>query len=76
MNSDSDLQDVQAYRDLVLRYEALEQQIDALFAVHRGGTDKMSEEELRRYRALQQQRDELLSEMRVWEQRLSIDDAN
>lgn len=74
--SDKDMKHaVQEYRKIVLLYEAVDQQIDQLFSKHRGGTDKMSEEELTRYRQLARQRDELLNEMRIWEQHLLIDDV-
>lgn len=75
MSSDSEMRHaVQQYRKIVLLYEALDQQIDRLISEHRGGTEKMSDEDLKRYRELARQRDELLNEMRILEQALLIDD--
>ncbi len=73
--NDSDLlQQVQYYRKVVLMYEALDEEIDALIMAHGGTSDKMPWEDLRRYRDLARQRDELLNEMRTLEQQLLTDD--
>ncbi len=73
--NDSDLlQQVQYYRKVVLMYEALDEQIDALIMAHGGTSDQMPWEDLRRYRDLARQRDELLNEMRTLEQQLLTDD--
>lgn len=68
------LQQVQYYRKVVLMYEALDEEIDALIMAHGGTSDKMPSEDLRRYRDLARQRDELLNEMREIEQKLLADD--
>ena len=73
--NDSDLlQQVQYYRKVVLMYEALDEEIDALIMAHGGTSDQMPWEDLRRYRDLARQRDELLNEMRTLEQQLLTDD--
>lgn len=74
-DNDSDiLQQVQHYRKVVLMYEALDEEIDALIMAHGGTSDQMPTEDLERYRDLARQRDELLNEMREIEQRLLDDD--
>ena len=68
MTNESDLQSqMQAYREAVSRYEALDAEIDQLFATQRGGAEKMSDDDLVKYRQLARQRDELLNEMRIRE---------
>jgi hypothetical protein len=71
---DSDvLRQVQQYRQVVLQYEALDEEIDTLIMAHGGTSEKMPAEDLQRYRALARQRDDLLNEMRAMEQ-LLLDD--
>ena len=73
-NETDSLQLVQAYRKLVLQYEALDQQIDTLIMKNDGATENMSPEDFSSYRALARQRDEILNEMRVLEHQLQLDD--
>ncbi|MCB9453595.1 MAG: hypothetical protein H6672_19360 [Anaerolineaceae bacterium] len=68
------LHKVQQYRKMVLVYEALNAQIDALLAAHRGDMMHMPPEEKLRYRELAQKRDEMLNDMRTLEQELHIGD--
>jgi cell division protein FtsB len=70
-----DLNSLQDYRNLVLQYEDANAQINALFQVHQGGTETMTDDELAHYRKLQHRRDELFNEMRVLEQELLDEDA-
>ncbi len=73
--NDSDLlQQVQYYRKVVLKYEALDEEIDALIMAHGGTSDKMPPEDHDRYRELARQRDEFLNEMRTLEQQLLDED--
>lgn len=65
---------VELYQQIVLRYEELDEQIDALLMAHDGRSDRMSPEDHARYRDLAQQRDELYNEMRALEQRLLSDE--
>jgi hypothetical protein len=74
-NDESDaLQKVQNYRSIVLQYEAVDAEIDALIMAHGGGSEKMTDEERTRYRELANRRDELLNEMRLLEKQLLDDD--
>ncbi len=66
----STLYQVQNYRKLVLIYEALQKQINALIMASGGNSEQMSEEDRTRYRGLANRRDEVLNEIRVLEQRL------
>jgi hypothetical protein len=68
------LHQVQAYRKLVLLYEALDQEIDDLIMAYGGVPEKMSPAALQRYRDLARRRDELQNDMRVMEQQLQLDD--
>jgi hypothetical protein len=70
---ESDAELVQAYRELVLRYEKLDEEIDALVAAH-GSEDQMADQYLAQYRNLARQREDLLNEMRLLEQQLHLDD--
>lgn len=65
---------ISRYREVVLRYEALDEEIDALIMSHGGSSDKMPPGDLRRYRQLARERDDLFSEMRELEQSLQLDD--
>lgn len=72
----SDLrQQVEDYRRIVLQYEALDEEIDALLASHGGDAEAMSMEELERYRALARQRDDLFNDIRMLEQTLLHDES-
>jgi hypothetical protein len=64
------LDQVQAYQKIVLEYEALDEQIDALLAEHDGATEKMSAETLAQYRALARRRDDVYNQMKALEQQL------
>ena len=64
------LREVQAYRKLVLLYEALDAEIDKLIMTHGGRSEDMPEADLAHYRELARQRDEVQNEMREMEQRL------
>ncbi len=68
---------VQDYHKLATAYEALDSRIDELVSASRGGREAMSLAGLRQYRELSRQRSELLSDMRLLEQRLNLsgDDA-
>lgn len=65
---------VQTYRKLVLQYEALDAEIDALIMRHGGSSDSMTEADRERYRELARQRDEVQNDMRLLEQELDLDD--
>jgi len=62
--------EVETYRQLVLMYEAVDEEIDRLIMQHGGKADKMPAEARERYRMLARRRDDLLNEMRVLEQTL------
>ncbi|MBL8147833.1 MAG: hypothetical protein JNL34_15755 [Anaerolineae bacterium] len=65
---------VQHYQALVARYEALDEEIDALLMMHGGHTEDMPYIDLAHYRKLARERDELESEMRAVEQQLNLND--
>ena len=69
-NQKDDLDKVQMYRNIVLQYEAVDAEIDALIMQHGGGSENMTDEERARYRQLANRRDELLNEMRLLEKQL------
>ena len=72
----SDLrQQVEDYRRIVLQYEAIDEEIDALLASHGGDAEAMSMAELERYRGLARQRDDLFNEIRMLEQTLLHDES-
>lgn len=73
-NEQGALQQVHRYQELVLEYEALDHQIDALIMAHGGGTENMPPEELAHYRELAYRRDDVQNEMRALEQELNIDE--
>jgi len=71
--SEEDVQkQVVHYREIVLQYEALDEQIDALIMTYGGSSEKMPQSELVHYRELARQRDEVFSEMRALEQTLDL----
>ena len=70
-NNRSRLEQAQAYRRLVDRYEALDEKIDSLMMAN-GGGEKMSAADLQQYRDWAQQRAEALNEMRILERQLNI----
>jgi hypothetical protein len=65
---------VAGYQALVIRYEALDTEIDDLLMAHGGHTEDLPTIDLRRYRALARERDEVESEMRILEQQLNLDE--
>jgi hypothetical protein len=71
---DDSFDKVRRYRELVLRYEKLDEVIDALIMAAGGVPDKMSPDDRERYRELARQRDELQNEMRWLEQQLMEED--
>lgn len=73
-NEQDALNQVQAYRKLVLLYEALDSEIDALIMAHGGSSEQMTDADRLRYRDLAQKRDEIQNEMRLLEQELNLDD--
>ncbi|MBZ0290345.1 MAG: hypothetical protein K8I30_22155 [Anaerolineae bacterium] len=68
------LDKVQQYRKLVLLYEALDEEIDALIMQHGGTSERMTEADRLRYRDLARKRDEVQNDMRLLEQELNLDD--
>jgi hypothetical protein len=71
-----DFKQVERYRQLVLEYEALDEQIDALLASHNGATEKMSDEDFESYRNLAHRRDYVYNQMKAMEQLVLGDDAD
>jgi hypothetical protein len=69
-----DLDRVQEYRRLVLAYEALDEEVDALLVRHQGETDQMSGRDLAHYRELARRRDDIHNQMRELEQQILLDD--
>lgn len=73
-NEQDALGQVQAYRKLVLLYEALDAEIDTLIMAHGGTSEQMTDADRARYRDLATKRDEIQNEMRLLEQELNLDD--
>lgn len=72
----NDTQDkVQMYREIVLQYEQIDEEIDALIMAADGMPDKLSPDELAHYRDLARRRDDLQNEMRWLEQQLMDDES-
>ncbi len=65
---------VQKYQELVLVYEALDKEIDALIMAHGGSSEKIPPEDLARYRHLARRRDDVQGEMHELEMELNIDE--
>jgi len=61
---------VQRYRAIVLQYEQIDEEIDALIMASDGMPDKMSPEDKDHYRQLAARRDELQNVMRWLEYQL------
>lgn len=74
MSDDNPLAQVQAYRKLVLLYEALDKEIDDLLMSHGGHTENMTSSDLERYRELAEKRSDVQNQMYILEQLLSIDE--
>lgn len=72
-NSKKQFELVQAYRKLVFIYETLDEKIDNLIMANGGGTENMSEADLKQYREWAQERAEALNDMRILEQQLNMD---
>ena len=70
---DSTQDKIQRYREIVLQYEEIDEEIDALIMASDGMPDKMSPEAKERYRTLAASRDELQNEMR-WLERQLLDE--
>ncbi len=73
-DENSTLHQVQNYRKLVLIYEALQKEINALIMGSGGNSEHMSVEDRTRYRELANRRDEVQNEIRYLEQRLLSDE--
>jgi len=69
-----DMERIEQYRRLVLEYEALDEEIDALLAQHRGATENMSDEDFDRYRELAHRRDALYNQMKAVASQIRLDD--
>jgi len=69
-----DMDRIERYRRLVLEYEALDEEIDALLADHKGATENMSDEDFDRYRELAHRRDTLYNQMKTLESQIHLDD--
>lgn len=70
-NKPNDTQDkVKMYRELVLQYEDIDAEIDALIMAADGMPERMTAEAMTRYRELARRRDDLQNEMRWLEQQL------
>jgi hypothetical protein len=72
----NDLDQVQEYRRLMLDYEGLDEQVDALLAQYNGATENMPDEEYERYRELARRRDGVYHQMKALEGQLFPDDDN
>jgi hypothetical protein len=73
MGEDDTQQRIQLYRELVLRYEKLDEDIDAYIARH-GSVEQMDSEYLAQYRKLAREREDMQNEMRVLEKQLKLDE--
>ncbi len=69
-----DLERIQAYQQLVLKYEALDEAIDALLMRFNGGTENMPDQEYEHYRRLASERDETYNQMKELERQILLDD--
>ncbi len=73
MPEDDTRQRIEIYRELVLRYEKLDEEIDAYIARH-GSIEQMDDEYLAHYRTMARQREDLQNEMRMLEHQLKLDE--
>ena len=71
--SDDMRQQVARYKELVAKYEALDEQIDALIEEHQGHSENFSDETRERYLKMARERDEIQNLMREMEQELFKD---
>ena len=69
-----DINQVKEYRRLVLEYEALDEEIDALLAQHGGATEKMTDDDFEQYRELAHRRDYVYNQMKALERAIFPDD--
>ncbi len=69
-----DIERVRQYKQLVLEYEALDEEIDTLLAQHGGATEKMPDEAYQRYRELANHRDYVYNQMKRLEREIFPDD--
>jgi hypothetical protein len=71
-------EDVQArvaqYREVVLEYEAVSEEIARLMDANNGSTENMSDEEFDTYREMAWRRDRLYNQMKWFERRLLEDE--
>ncbi len=77
MNENSQPEDatlLEKYRETVLAYEQISQEIADLLGANDGGTEKMSDEEYLRYRDLSRRRDILYDMMKHLEVQLLGED--
>jgi len=72
----SDLDRVQKYRQLVLEYEALDEEIDGLLARHNGATENMPDEDFERYRSLAHRRDHVYNQIKALEREIFWEDED
>lgn len=70
----NDLNQIQEYQKLVLQYEAVDEEIDALLARHNGSTEKMSDSDYEHYRELANHRDYIYNQMKTLERQILLDD--
>lgn len=66
---------VEQYRQLVLEYEKLDEEIDALLTRNKGGTEDMSKDDYQQYKELATRRDEVYNEVKALESTLLNDDV-
>lgn len=69
-SNNEDLRQVQKYRTIVLIYEGLQSEINALLKANGGSSQNMSEKDREHYRELAHKRDEVMNEMRWFEHQL------
>ena len=69
-----DLNRIQTYQLMVLKYEALDEEIDALLTRFNGATENMPDQEFAHYRGLAYERDETYNQMKELERQILLDD--
>ena len=78
LSNDNELPDdkdqVEQYRQFVLEYERLDEEIDTLIERNHGGTEDMSKEDYQHYKELAARRDEIYNEIKALESTLLSDD--
>jgi hypothetical protein len=77
-SNDNELPDdkgqVEQYRQFVLEYEQLDEEIDALLERNHGGTEDMSKDDYQHYKALATRRDEVYNDIKALESMLLNDE--